>query len=175
MEPSALHLAAASIPFRGLRTHIAALDSSTARLRAVPAAPAVSPVLHVVPHPAGSPLTGIARVVDAESAELHASSVFVADGCRCEVVQVVCSLRFSPPLARPALALRTWAEKLTLQCGTPAQFTLPALGGGITTHPSSVYDPAAHPARSLLLGQRLTALVYPTGACRLGGRCRRLW
>ena len=86
--------------------------------------------------------------------------LFVAAGCRCETVQVVCNLRFSPPLSRQTLSSRIWGEKLTLRLGVPSQYSIP---GAATQFSNTIYDPGSHPARSLLLGPRLTALLYPTG------------
>lgn len=64
--------------------------------------------------------------------------------------------------------MRTWAEKLAQRCAVPAQFSLQNASGGQTHHPSTIFDPMAHPARSLLLGPRLTALVYPNAIVASG-------
>ena len=147
---------------RGLRHHIASLESSIALLRAVPVGVNTSTAIDIAPL---SPHSSLFRfgLVESETPGPSSSTTFVADGCSCECIQVVCSLRFSPPLLKQGLGSRGWAEKLLLMRGVPPQFSLQSSTGAATSCHSTSYDPTAHPARSLLMGPKLTALVYPTG------------
>jgi TATA-box binding protein (TBP) (component of TFIID and TFIIIB) len=83
----------------------------------------------------------------------EAGLTFSAAGCVCRVEQVVVSLQTQPPPKAVLAKTLLWVEALAKLYGIVA-----TPGVQVT-----VYGSIAHPSRSLLLGSRLTALIYPTG------------